>query len=301
MKIITLTLNPAFDIHCFAEAFKPYGESVVDIISKDAGGKGVNISRALTENGTESRAVLIVGDANGEEFLSMLKSDGLTTEAVFVNGRIRENITLHEKDKPETRISFRGFSCEKEILSKIKEVIGEVDGNTVITMTGSLPVGITGADVLALLRELKEKGAKVVIDSKSITLADLIGFKPWLIKPNHDEAEGYTGKRIGSYEDALEIAKELHLSGISNVIISLGGEGAVLSSDEGEFYVKAPRIEAISTIGAGDSMIAGFIQGEAEGETAEEKLKRAVAFGSAACLTEGTKPPRREDVERMKN
>ncbi len=301
MKIITLTLNPAFDIHCFAENFKPYGESLVDIISKDAGGKGVNISRALIENGTESRAILIVGDANGAEFLSMLKADGLTAEAVFVNGRIRENITLHEKDKPETRISFRGFSCEKEIFSKIKEVICEVDGNTVITMTGSLPVGITGADVLALLGELKEKGAKVVIDSKSITLSELIDFKPWLIKPNRDEAESYTGTRIDSYEDALEIAKELHSAGISNVIISLGGEGAVLSSDEGEFYVKAPRIEAISTIGAGDSMIAGFIQGEAEGETAEEKLKRAVAFGSAACLTEGTKPPRREDVERMNN
>lgn len=301
MKIITLTLNPAFDIHCFAEGFKPYGESVVDIMSKDAGGKGVNISRALMENGTENRAVLIVGNANGAEFLSMLKADGLTSEAVFVNGRIRENITIHESNKPETRISFRGFSCEKEILKKIKEVIGEVDVNTVVTMTGSLPVGITGADVLSLLGELKEKGAKIVIDSKSITLGELISFRPWLIKPNRDEAEIYTGKRIDSAKDALKIAEELHTLGIANVIISLGGEGAVLASDEGMFYSKAPSIEAVSTIGAGDSMIAGFIQGEADGETSEEKLKRAVAFGSAACLTEGTKPPRREDVKRMKN
>ena len=124
MKIITLTLNPAFDVHCFCDNFKPYHESIAKITSKEAGGKGVNISRALTVNGIENLAVVIVGKENGEEFCKTLEKDGLTVGAVWTNGRIRENITLHESQNRETRISFDGFVCEKSILTQVNEKIG---------------------------------------------------------------------------------------------------------------------------------------------------------------------------------
>ena len=299
MKIVTLTLNPAFDIHCFAENFKPYGESVVDIISKDAGGKGVNISRALSGNGTDNLAVLILGKENGGEFLSLLDSYGVSSKAIFCGGRIRENITIHEKDKPETRISFRGFSCDASVFDEIRELIGEINEGDIVTFTGSLPVGITSADALAFLGELKACGAKIVIDSKSVTLSELIAFKPWLIKPNKDEAESYSKNSVDSAEDAKSFAKSLNERGIENVIISLGENGAVMSSLSGELHVKAPRINAVSTIGAGDSMIAGFIDGFVKALPIEACLKRAVAFGSAACLSEGTNPPIKTDVCRL--
>ena len=162
-----------------------------------------------------------------------------------------------------------------------------------------MPVGITSLDALSFLGELKEKGARIVIDSKSIKLDELIEFKPWLIKPNKDEAEAYSEKAISSADDAKDFAKSLHGCGIENVIISLGEDGAVMSSDSGELYVKAPKITPISTIGAGDSMIAGFIDGFVKGLPIEECFKRAIAFGSAACLTEGTNPPLKTEVHRL--
>lgn len=297
MKIVTLTLNPAFDVHCFAENFKPYHESIVDITSKEAGGKGVNVSRALVSNGVDNLAVAIVGKDNGEEFVKALEKDGLTVAPVYTEGRIRENITLHEKENPETRISFNGFSCSAEILEQVKKSVGKVDKETIITFTGSIPKGIKVEQVLSLLDVFKKDGAKVVIDSRSVSLAQLTEFKPWLIKPNKDETENYTGKVINSVQDAAEIAKSIYNQGVENVVVSLGGDGAVLASDKGVFHAVTPKIEVVSTIGAGDSMIAGFIEATANGFSVERALVRAVAFGSSACMMQGTLPPSKENVE----
>lgn len=299
MKIITLTLNPAFDVHCSCDNFKPYHESIAKVMQKDAGGKGVNISRALQANGTENLAVVIVGKENGAEFCQALEKDGLSVSSVWVDGRIRENITLHETENPETRISFEGFSCKNDVLQEIKERIGEVNGQTIITFTGSIPKGMEVAEVLAFLGEFRGKGAKIVIDSRSVSLNELLEFRPWLIKPNKDEAEAYANRKIESESDAIIIAREIYERGINNVIVSLGGDGAVFAYKRGVMVAKAPSVAVCSTIGAGDSMLAGFIDGTSQGLTKEKVLKRAVAFGTAACMQEGTKPPLKEDVQAL--
>ena len=299
MKIVTLTLNPAFDVHCTCDNFRPYHESIAKVTAKDAGGKGVNISRALQVNGTESLAVVVVGKENGAEFCQALEKDGLSVSAVWVDGRIRENITLHETENPETRISFEGFSCSNAILQEMKERIGEVSGQTIITFTGSIPKGVDVAEVLAFLEEFKNRGAKIVIDSRSVSLPQLLDFKPWLIKPNKDEAEAYANKKIESISDAIVIARSIYEKGINNVIVSLGGEGAVYAFKRGVMLAQAPSISVRSTIGAGDSMLAGFVDATSKGLTKEKVLKRAVAFGTAACKQEGTKPPSTEDVEEL--
>ena len=296
MKIITLTLNPAFDVHCYAKDFRPYHESIAEITSKDAGGKGINISRALVLNNVENIAVAIVGSENGNEFCKALEKDGLNFLPVWTEGRIRENITIHEDNNPETRISFNGFTCKEGIISEVEEKIGEVDENTIVAFTGSIAKGIDVSDVLSLLGKLKNNGAKIIIDSRSVSLEELIAFKPWLIKPNEDEAEHYTGKKVCSVSDAANIAKEIFESGIENVMVSLGGDGAVLATASGVFYAKTPKITAISTIGAGDSTIAGFIDAFSNGKTAEEALARACAYGTSACMRDGTLPPAEKDV-----
>lgn len=301
MKIVTLTLNPAFDVHCFAEKFRPYHETVAQITSTEAGGKGVNISRALTFNGRDNLAVVIVGKENGAEFCKILEKDGLTIVPVWTEGRIRENITLHEKTEPETRISFNGFTCERGILTQVREKLGTVDENTIVAFAGSIPKCIESADVLSLLSVFKKQGAKIVVDSRSLTLDELLSFKPWLIKPNKDEAESYTGETIDSVETAASIARKLHGFGIENVMISLGDDGAVLACEQGAFHATPPKIDAISTIGAGDSTIAGFIDGHLNGLNAENALKRATAYGTAACLRVGTQPPLPCDVKEIEN
>ena len=136
----------------------------------------------------------------------------------------------------------------------------------------------------------------MVIDSKSFTLEHLFALRPWLIKPNQEEIAEYFGCEIRKLEEAAEKAKLLHEKGIANAMISLGGDGALLACKEGVFTVHAPKIRPVSTIGAGDSSIAGVLAAAAEGKSAADCLKTAVAYGTAACLTAGTLPPRREDI-----
>ena len=296
MNIITLTLNPAFDLHCYAEHFLPYHENVFTITARDAGGKGINVSRALTKNGVKNIAACILGSENGEEFLKMLKAEGLSLAAVTAEGRIRENITLHEKERKETRISFPGFACTPSVLSELRSAIGAIGEGSVYVFSGSVPVGLSEETIVSFLKGIKDTGAALVIDSRSVSLSSLIALKPMLIKPNREEAERALGISIDSIEDAANAARALQEKGIENVLLSLGDEGAVLASKEGVYHATAPKIKVLSTIGAGDSTIAGFLCAVAEGGTKEACLVRAVAFGSAACLLEGTAPPLPEDV-----
>jgi len=299
MNIITLTPNPAFDLHCYTESFAPYHENVFVITARDAGGKGINVSRALIKNGVKNTAACIVGCENGGEFLKMLERDGLTLAAVQVEGRIRENITLHEKAKDETRISFPGFSCDPSVLKALRAAMGKLDEETVCVFAGSAPAGISEEALVAFLKDLKAEGASLIIDSRSVSLASLTELRPMLIKPNREEAERALGISIQTLQDAKNAAKALQEKGIENVLLSLGGEGAILASAEGVYHAVTPNIEVLSTIGAGDSTIAGFLSAMAEGCSKPLSLARAVAFGSAACLSEGTAPPKPEDVEKL--
>ena len=298
MKIITLTLNPAFDIHCFAENFAPYHENLARIEANEAGGKGVNISRALTVNGVENLALVVLGDENGDSFAKRLSDDGMSYLALTVKGRIRENITLHTNNADETRISFEGFKTDESILSAVLEKLeGEELDGSIITFTGRVPSGISMGAVKDFLGTLKKKGAKIVIDSRSFTLDDIVDVAPWLIKPNQEEISVYLGQEINGFEDALGGAKALHAKGIDNVMISLGSKGALLVSGDGCFIAEPPKIEALSTIGAGDSSIGGFLAAAKSGAGADGMLRLAVSYGTAACMTEGTRPPRKTDVE----
>ena len=301
MQIITLTLAPAYDIHCQCDTFCAEQENLAHILSHDAGGKGVNISRALTAYGIRNTAIVLVGRENGNPFLSAIEGEGIDNIPLTVDGRIRENITLHQKGHKETRISFPGFSASPEILDKVENLVLDLAEGlpTIVTLTGRLPDGIPMARVKTMLARFKEKDIRFVVDSRSFTLTDLIEVKPYLIKPNEEEIVTYMHREVSSIEDALASARELHETGIANVMISMGGQGAVLVSDEGEYAKVAPKITPVSTIGAGDSSIAGFLTALALGEREESALRYAVAFGSAACLTEGTSAPLVENIEQF--
>ena len=300
MNIITLTLNPAFDVHCFSETFQPFSENLVKITAKDAGGKGINISRALAANGIESTAIAVLGDENADDFRCCFSSSKIKLEEIVIKGRIRENITLHTADSKETRISFEGFSTDDTLLSKINaKISAEIDKNTVLTFTGSLPKGITLEAVKKMLNDAKKKGARLVIDSKSFALKDLVDCGPWLIKPNDEEITQYTSTKISTLEEAAVAAESIRASRIENVMISLGKKGAVLASADGTFIASAPNVKVISTIGAGDSSIAGFLAAIKSGASYCDALKLAVCYGSAACMTDGTEPPLAGEVKAL--
>lgn len=300
MKIITVTLSPAIDIHCHADSFCAKKENFAKITSRDAGGKGVNISRALISYGIDNSAIVAVGEENSEGFLGSLKADGINCTAVIAKGSIRENITIHPSGAKETRLSFDGFCGDRKLLDEVEDCVNEIyESSDIVAIAGSIPLGIKIDEIKSFVQRLKAKGLLFVIDSRSFSPADIIECAPFLIKPNEEEIAAYIGKEAKCLDQAAEAARSIHQKGINNVMISLGARGAVLACDNGVFFAQAPKIEALSTIGAGDSSIAGFLTAYTAGASSEDCLKTAVAFGSAACLTEGTKPPKKQDIDSL--
>ncbi len=300
MRIVTLTLNPAFDMHCHIDDFQPFHENLAEITDFEAGGKGVNISRALTVNGVDNLAIVVLGDENGDTFSWSLMRDGIPFKEIVVPGRIRENITIHTDTADETRISFKGFATDNSLLRKVEKLLEPMlDEEICLTFTGRVPAGIDIQDVKAFLNRLRGRGAKIVVDSRSFTKADLIDVHAWLIKPNQEEISMYLDRNIDSFNDALAGARELCAAGIENVMVSLGSQGAMLVTADAAYTVSAPAVTVRSTIGAGDSSIAGFVAAAQMGKPASECLATAVAYGSAACETAGTRPPEKATVERL--
>ena len=237
---------------------------------------------------------LEVGNAYGkttlcEKLAAAIEEHAAATDTLFLLGADTRYKACEQGDKAI------------KVLEKVEKLVLDLAGDlpTVVTLTGRLPEGILMKDVKSMLSRFHERGIRTVIDSRSFTLADLIEVKPYLIKPNEEEIVTYMHREVNSISDALAAARELHECGITNVMISMGAKGAVLVSEEGEFTASAPAITPVSTIGAGDSSIAGYLAALSRGERAKTCLCYAIAFGSAACLTEGTKSPNVSDVERF--
>ncbi len=300
MKCITLTLNPAFDRHLFVPDFMPYRENLAVSDNCDAGGKGINISRALCVGGIDNLAVVVLGRENEAAFSESIKRDGLRFLKLSVDGRVRENLTVHTNGA-ETRISLQGFCCDDTLLDAVYDAIyDEIGEGTVVTFTGRVPSGITMPAVMRFLDRIREKGARTVIDSRSFTeLRDIINARPWLIKPNQEEISAYLARDVKDHSEIVDAAREIHAAGVENVMVTLGARGAMLVCEDGIYTAVPPMVDVRSSIGAGDSSIGGFIAATLEGCAPDEALRRSVAYGSAACMTEGTLPPRACDIDRI--
>lgn len=302
MKAIkTITLNPAFDLHYGMEHFEAKKENYVQSVQCDAGGKGINISRALKVCGTENTAYVILGEENGAAFAAQLERDGLQFVSLKTQGRIRENITLHPADDKETRISLDTFSVSVKALEALEALLN-VSAGDLIAFAGRLPRGIDRETAIGFLQRLIQKGARLIIDSNSLTPEDLQSIRPWFIKPNEQEIAAFLGRSVDSPDDAANAAAELVTKGVAEqVMISLGGDGAAWSDGTRKLILSVPRLaHPVSTIGAGDSTLAGLLAATARDCEISDALCNAVAYGTAACMTKGTKPPRVEDVERVR-
>ncbi|MBO4308952.1 MAG: hexose kinase [Clostridia bacterium] len=301
MKAIrTVTINPCFDWHYTVPNFEAGKENLVTAMTVEAGGKGVNTSRALRVNGVENLAYIILGDENGDAFVAYLKKDDIPCRCFTVKGRIRENITVHPSKGKETRISVNTFCVPEAVFAEMEAAILSEDlPNLLVSFSGRIPTGLAKSRVKEMLKKLIAGGARVVVDSSSFTPDDLRELHPWFIKPNEQEIEAFLESAPATALDAAHAARKLVHAGVSEtVMISLGGEGAAYSDGENTYVLHIPALEnPVSTVGAGDSTIAGLLAGTAEGLPLEETLRLAVSYGTAACMTAGTLPPRPEDVK----
>ncbi|MBR2929830.1 MAG: bifunctional hydroxymethylpyrimidine kinase/phosphomethylpyrimidine kinase [Clostridia bacterium] len=296
MNIITLTLNPAVDIHMRSAECGAASE----VISRNSAGKGVNLSRALHNNGIDNLCYLVVGREGCSEFLAPLEALGMRVEYSLGEGRVRENINV-QCGEYETVRQGRAEPIARSLICEIEERLApKINEETVLALSGSIPEGTDIDAVVGMLLRMREGGARLVLDCRSLSTEQTVFLKPYLIKPNEVEAAELTGIDITDTESAVRAAVALRDMGCENVLLTLGPSGSVLASGEGIFGATVPRIDAVSSVGAGDSSIAGFIAAGV-GAGSRTALALAMAYGAAACLEEGSLPPSPKNVAWLKD
>ena len=243
MKIYTLTLSPAYDVHAVSGKITACHENLATVQSREAGGKGVNISRALHNYGVENKAVVLLGSQNSGDFKQALRECGLDCILFEQEGRIRENLTIHCPGDPETRISFTGFQAEAQILEKIHAAM-DVDNETVVTFTGRVPEGIAMEKVKSFLKELKARGivrhigfsSHTPVVANRILDTGLVDMMMFSINPAYDFEKG-DEYGIGSVKERFALFHRCAKEGVGISGMKPFFAGQLLSADQSPFGV----------------------------------------------------------------
>ncbi|MGI5218288.1 1-phosphofructokinase [Nocardia sp. CA-290969] len=294
--IITVTANPSIDhTVTLPESLRRGAVHRARAGLSHPGGKGINVSRVVAAADIATVAVL-PGNA-GDPLLAMLTDAGIDHYAVPYAGTARTNITLTELDGTTTKINEPGAALSADGLAALSDQVCRLAGAASwVVLSGSLPPGVPDewyVDLLAMLR-----GTKVAVDTSDAPLlalaADLESAMPQLLKPNSEELAQLTGGDPVELEDpaaAAQAARSLVARGAEAVLATLGGAGAVLVTGDGSWHAQAPAITPRSTVGAGDAALAGYLLADLEGAAPADRLRRAVAYGSAAATLPGTGLP----------
>ncbi len=292
--IITMTLYPAIDFHI---ADDRYIKNKTNILRVDHAGKGVNVSRALTENGVDNICYAAVGKGRlGRTYVKSLKESGMDLVYDTVPGKIRINYHKNEHGRDLTTFG-EGAGASKRTLRKIEKRFGnKIDEDTFIVLSGALPPELKAEDVTDMMISFKEKGAKILLDSRSMRLSEIKKIRPYLIKPNEDEFEALLGHGALRDDRIRDSLKHLCSEYAECVLLTLGKRGAYLASGDGIYRASVPSCEVRSTTGAGDASVAGFLAACVNGCSMDECLRSSMAYAVSACMTDGTAAPKKEKI-----
>jgi tagatose 6-phosphate kinase len=294
--ILTVTLNAAIDKRYVVEEFKVGEVNRVKECAYVPGGKGLNVSKPAAVAGAEVVATGFVGGHAGNYIEASLKDYHVKSAFYHLESESRSCINIwDEKNCVQTEFLEPGFTVTESefqgFVEEFKELVKKAD---VVAMSGSVPKGLDGTAYQKLVKVVKDAGKKVILDTSGKLLEMGIEACPTMIKPNIDEIRMLTGKECNEIGEIVEAAR-----GVEVVAVSLGADGSLAVSDEGVFRAIVPRIDAVNTVGCGDSMIAGFALGFAEGLGIEETLRKASAISAAAALREETGYFVMEDMQRL--
>ena len=299
--ILTVTLNAAIDKRYVVDGFQVGEVNRVKECAYTPGGKGLNVSKPASIAGADVTATGFVGGHAGNYIVDSLKPFGIKSEFYHMEAESRSCINIwDEVNHVQTEFLEPGFTVSEEDFQKFEDKFSElVKKADVVAMSGSVPKGLDGTAYQRLVKICKEAGKPVILDTSGKLLEMGIQACPTMIKPNIDEIRMLTGKRCDHMEDIIEAAKAVHEKGVEVVAVSLGADGSLAVGKEGVFRATVPKIQAVNTVGCGDSMIAGFALGFAEGAGLEETLRKASAISAAAALREETGFFVMEDMERL--
>lgn len=302
--ILTLTANPSHDRTVELGAPLERGAVIrAESVTSQAGGKGVNIARASVSAGVPAIAVLPA--AEDDPFVIELLGAGIDCRPVHHDGTLRTNITITEPDGTTTKLNSPGPHLTDAVLDQIGESLRRrTAGADWTVLAGSLPPGVRPewyADLVVLLRGA---GGRVAVDTSDAPLRALVdalpGAAPHLMKPNGAELASFAGDDPDRLEAdplaAATAARALVDSGVETVLATLGAHGAVLVTSTGAWHADPPPITVVSTVGAGDSSLFGYLLGDLRGQSPAQRLALAVAYGSAAAGLPGTTIPHPRQV-----
>jgi len=299
--IATLTLNPSLDRTVTVEELVMDEANRWTSLRRDPGGKGINVSRVIHELGGKTVAYGFIGGIDGETLKHLLKQQGVPFEFTSIKGEIRSNFIIADLETcRQTRIDAPGPNIMRHELQKLVQKIRHISPKPdFLVFAGSVPPAVPDDIYRQLIESAKNNGIKTVLDSDNKWLKEGIKAKPNVIKPNIHEAEELLETPLKSETAIVNALKLLIDKGIEVAVISRGKQG--LMACNGDTVLKAipPEVEVRSTVGAGDSTIAGLVLKLNEGLGLDEACRWAVAAGTAATLTPGTELCRREDVEML--
>lgn len=298
--ITTVTLNVAIDKAYVIGEFKQGEVMRVLQCTNTAGGKGLNVAKVAKLCGEDVLATGFVGGHAGAYVEDLLKEQQVKSEFVHVASETRSCINILAEDGSSTEFLEPGAPVtEAEVAQFLKEFEGIVDRSDVVTISGSVPKGVDTDIYASMIQMIKEKGKKVILDTSGKLLEEGIKALPNMIKPNSDEISALLGVDINNREELIENGKKLQAMGIEYVVISLGGDGALVITEDAVYHGQPPKITPVNTVGCGDSMVAAFAVGLARNYSIEECLKYAVSVSAANALTMATGNFKEEDQKNL--
>ena len=284
--IYTVTFNPSLDYIVEVKDFELGMTNRTSYEHMLPGGKGINVSIVLNNLDIDTTAFGFVAGFTGKQICDMVSEYGIKTDFIKVdNGFSRINMKVKNIDG--TEINGMGPDISEE---NIRTLVSKIDGLTdgdVLVLAGSIPSCISDDIYRRIMERLQGRGVKIVVDATSRLLLNVLEYHPFLIKPNQHELGDIFGVKLESKEDVIPYARKMQDMGAVNVLISMGGKGAVLIDEHGKVYeADAPKGELKNSVGAGDSMVAGFMAGYLQTGNYEDAFRMGVATGSASAFSE---------------
>ncbi len=286
--ILTITLNPALDMTGNLENLKPGAVNLVQDSTLHPAGKGVNVAKVLSDLGSAVAVTGFLGDSNDQSFIELFESLNAADHFVRVPGSTRINVKLVESCGDVTDLNFPGVtvSAEKQqaFETKLLELAADYD---LIVIAGSLPVGITPKDLSRCVAMLGEQGKQVIVDTSRAAFQEVLSASPWLVKPNEDELSEWAGRELKTEQELREVGEQLAASGVTHVVISRGADGVLWLNDGQWLKSQPPRMKVVSTVGAGDTLVAGLCYGLNQGFDKSKTLAFATALSALAVTQTG--------------
>ena len=290
--IYTVTFNPSLDYIVSVDNFTCgiVNRTTDEIIFP--GGKGINVSMVLKNLGFENTALGFLAGFTGNRIQDLLEEKGVRADFISVEkGISRINVKLRSNE--ETEINGQGPAIAEADIKKLYEKLDTLSDGDILVLAGSIPDVMPGSMYMDIMRHLQNKDLKIVVDATKDLLVNVLQYHPFLIKPNNHELGEIFGVEITDKDDVIKYAKKLQEQGARNVLVSMAGDGAVLVTENGqEFKAKAPKGKLKNSVGAGDSMVAGFVYGYLKSNDYKQAFIYGVCTGSASAFSEelATKP-----------